>query len=485
MMFRFIIMSISLILLFFSLTCERKISPANPNQPPNTTLANIPKENDTLFALVTLHWDGEDYDGFISGFQYRYITKHIFAGDSVTQEWVNTTATSVTIPFESSDILNYQRFQVRAVDDKGDIDPEPAERKFYTVQTVFPVTDILIPTNDQQFFIIDQVTDWWEGVPLTFTASDQDGEVVEFAWRVDKGEWNWTMDTTLHIVPSFFQPLNGPHVISVTCRDNTNLVDPVGDSVTVLLIEPTFALDKLIIDETDEALFGGGLNAFRNRDDLVDSFYARIFGPADSWDFKSQGMPPKSLLGQYKLVIWHADNPYSNPTDVHKLPQYIRDIEDYLNVGGNFIMGGWRILKSFAQADPFPKVFEQGTFIHDYLHILEADESILIPTDFVGCNPWPNVTDTLYVDEDKLSQFPYFGKLGQINVMPRRAGFTEVMYVYANNISGLTTWRGEPVGIRYYGSVFNTIVLGFPMFFIRESDAQIMANQMLTSLGFH
>jgi len=482
---KFFSVFVGLLVLCFSIYCERETNPANPNQLPNTTLANIPKENDTLFALITLHWDGEDYDGFIAGFQYRYITQHILMGDSVVKDWISTTETSVTIPFESSDILNYQRFQVRAVDDKGQIDPEPAERWFYTVQTVFPETEILVPQNNQQFFVIEQITDWWEGVPLTYTALDEDGEVVEFAWRVDKGEWNWTADTSLHIDPSFFQPLGGPHTISVTSRDNTNLIDPVGDSITVNLIQPTFSIDKLIIDETNEALFTGGLNSYRNRDDLVDTFYTQIFGEADLWDYKSQGMPTKSVLGQYKLVIWHADNPYSNPTDVHKLPLHIEDVKDYLNVGGNFIMGGWRILKSFAQADEFPKTFEQGTFIHDYLHILEADESSLIPTDFVGCNPWPNVNDTLFVDEDKLSQFPYFGMLGQINVMPRRAGFTEVMYVYANRLSGLTTWRGEPVGIRYNGSVFNTIVLGFPMFFIRESDAQIMANQMLNSLGFH
>jgi hypothetical protein len=481
--------SIFLIFLMFYLeiSCERGTNPANPNQVPNTTLANIPKENDTLFALLTLHWDGEDYDGFISGYQYRYITHHIFMGDSVIFDWVNTTQTSVTIPFESSDLLNFQKFEVRAIDDKGAIDPEPAQRFFYTVQTVFPETEIEIPQNNQQFFVIDHVTDWWEGVPLTYTATDQDGEVVEYAWRVDDGDWTWTIDTSLYIHPSYFEPLDGPHKIAVISRDNTNLVDPVGDSITVVLVKPTFVKDKLIIDEIDEALFTGGLDDFYNRDDLVDSFYTRIFNTTETWDFKTSGMPPKSLLGQYKLIIWHADNPYSNPQDVHQLPAHIEDVKDYLHVGGDLIMGGWRILKSFAQADPFPKTFEQGTFIHDYLHIVEADESSSRP-DFVGCNPYPfppypELPDTLYIDTSKLADFPFNGKLYQINTMPRQAGFTEVMYVYANFITGIPTWRGQPVGLRYYGSVFDTIVLGFPMFFLKEEDARTMVSQMLTSLG--
>ena len=184
--------------------------------------------DDTLFALITLHWDGEDYDGFISGYQYRYITYHVFDGDSVVFDWITTRETSVTIPFESSDILNYQKFQVRAIDDQGMMDPEPAERRFYTVQTIFPETTILVPENEQQFFVIDQITDWWQGVPLQYNASDEDGEVVEYAWKVDNGEWNWTTDTTLFIDPSYFQPLSGMHKISVTSRDNTNLIDPVG-----------------------------------------------------------------------------------------------------------------------------------------------------------------------------------------------------------------------------------------------------------------
>ncbi len=469
-----ILLSISLFL-----SCERKTDVANPNIPPNTTLANIPMVNSRIFALATLHWDGEDDDGFIAGYQYRYITYHVGTQDSFKLDWVYTNKTSVTIPFESSDTLNLQTFQVRAVDDKGAPDPTPAEKKFYTFQTVFPKTEILVPEDKEQFFAIDQITDWWQGVPLSFKATDEDGEVVEYGWKIDDGDWNWTTDTSLYIDPSYFQPVEGEHKISVTSRDNTNLVDPKGDTKTVVLVKPTFDRRILIIDETDESLFSGPLKIFKDAD--VDSFYTRIFGTSDSWDFKKQGMPPKSELGHYKLVIWHADNPYSNPQDVHKLPANIEDVKDYLNVGGNLIMGGWRILKSFAQAESFPKTFNEGTFIHDYLHILEADESNVLP-DFTGCTGFNGFSDIL-IDPLKLKEFPYFGKLYQINVMPRRAGFTDVIYTYANDITGLPTWRGEPTGIRYYGTSFNTIVLGFPMFFIQEGDAKIMASEMLLSMG--
>ncbi|MBN1347771.1 fibronectin type III domain-containing protein [candidate division KSB1 bacterium] len=480
----FIPVMMGVLLILLLIRCDRTTSPMNPNIPPNTTLANIPVEEDTLFALVTLHWDGEDDDGFISGYEYRYITHHETVKDSLVQAWTYTKETSVTIPFESSDLLNYQKFQVRAVDNNNVADPSPAEKKFFTVQTIFPETQILTPRQNQQFFAIDHTTDWWFGVQLTFTAHDEDGEVVEFAWTVDNGEWNWTTDTTLFITPDNFETLGGDHVIHVTSRDNTNLIDPVGDSVKVKLVVPTFEKKLLIIDETVESKFPFGITS---KDADVDAFYTEIFAPDDTWDFQKQGMPAKELLGQYKLVLWHADNLYTYEGDVHKLPQHISDIMDYVNVGGDFIMSGWRILKSFAVRESFPKTFEEGSFIHDYLHIIQADESAPIP-DFTSAKGYGVFTD-IRVDSFKLSEsyltsIPVVG-LPYVNVMPLRAGFTEVIYRYQNDDNtGIPAHRMAACGLRYYGTSFNAVVLGFPMFFINKEDAQKMATQMLQSLGY-
>ncbi len=83
------------------ISCERETSPPNENLPPHTRMANIPRAGDTLFALLTLHWDGYDYDGFIAGYQYRYVTYHVGPGDSVVHDWRTTTESSLTIPFVS------------------------------------------------------------------------------------------------------------------------------------------------------------------------------------------------------------------------------------------------------------------------------------------------------------------------------------------------------------------------------------------------
>lgn len=470
-------------LLIFFQSCERATSPENPNLAPNTTLANIPVEDDTLFALITMHWDGEDNDGYIAKYQYRYTTHHLVMQDSVAFEWQETKETSLVIPFESSDLLNYQVFQVRAVDNFGEIDPTPAIRKFYTKQTFEPETEILYPANNQIFFAIEQATDWWQGIKLTLTARDRDleGGIVEYAWAVDDGEWNWTNDTTLFIGSEFFTPLEGSHKIKVTSRDNTNLIDPVGDVVTVKLIKPSFEKRILIVDETLESKFPLGVIA---NDDSVDNFYEELFNPDDHWDFEDKGMPGKEVLGQYQLLIWHADNAFTSDLDPHKLAEHIDDIMDYLNVGGDFIMSGWRILKSFAPRERFPKTFQPGTFIHDYLHINTADETPLVPSDFTGAVSFSGFS-RIRVDSLKLAEaFPYMGKLSQINIIPSPAGFTTRIYIYDNAADGLVEPRGHACGLRYYGTSFDAVVFGFPIYFIRKKDARILAEEILESLGY-
>lgn len=467
--------------------CERPTEPPNPNEPPNTTIANIPRDNDTLFALQTFHWDGEDNDGYVAAYQYRYVTYRLTMNDSVVQEWKDTKETSLTIAFFSDDELNRQVFQVRAVDNNGALDPSPAEKVIYTNKTIFPTTEIITPEPNSEYFAIAQVTDWWEGIELIYTARDQDegGGIVQYAWSVDNGDWHWTNDTLIYILPSEFSiPLSGTHIIRATSRDNTNLVDPVGDSVIVTLIQPAFTNRILIIDETNENNFPYGVVQPTDAD--VDSFYADIFGIRNSWDFKTKGMPPRDTLGKYQLVVWHADDlPSFEP---HKLPANIEIIKDYLNVGGKFFMSGWRILKSFAWNDPFPVAFPAGSFVHDYLHIINVDETVLAPGDCIGFYGVGNYYSDIKVDSTKLLDFPFVFPgswgLSQINLIIEPAGFTDKIYSYRNADNSIyVNYRGQACGLRYYGSSFDAVILGFPMFFINRDDAIIMINEIIQSLN--
>ena len=490
-----IILSLLLFLTIVLLVhCQKSTSPAAPNMPPTTTIYNVPSAGDTVFALVDLSWDGGDSDGFIKGYQYRYITyfswdmqDSVFS-DSVAQEWTFIDTTQQTIAFNSAQYLNLQRFQVRAVDNNDEVDPEPAEKIFFTTQTIPPQIEILAPQNKCESFALDHTTDWWEGIELSFEGSDADGEILEYGYSIDGQEWNWIEDTTLFITPDEFrEPLNGEHTIHVNARDNTFIINPTPDSVKIKLVVPTFDKDILIIDETSEPDFP---NSVKTTDAAVDSFYADLFGtnPEDSWDYlwhaarTVDNLPSYEYIGQYKTVIWHADNrPTSGP---HALANHVNYIKNYMNVGGNFVMSGWRILKSFAWDTDFPVTFEDTSFVKQYLHIERADETPYWPGDLVGADGMKGFSD-IDVDSTKLATFPFDGKLSVVNVMLRRSGFTDILYSYRNDqSSNLLEYRGKACGLLYTGTSFNAIILGFPMYFIKEEDAQIMAQEILDVINY-
>ncbi len=471
------------------LSCERPVAPENPDGPPDTRLANVPKEQDTVFALVSLSWTGGDNDGYVAGYQYRYFTYHLAPGSSTFWElydstaWHDTTGTGAVIAFNSTQALNMQRFLVRAIDNAGNPDPTPAERILYTLRTSPPITKILYPSNNGTLLVSPQVTDWWQGVLLVFKGTDPTGrgKIVDYAWSVDDGPWTWQTDTSIFITPDKIPgSLNGRHKLKVTSRNNTNLLDPVGDSVSVTLLIPSFSKNVIIIDETDE--FNNPFITWGIPDSVVDKFYADVFPGATEWDFKTRGMPPREILAEYKLIVWHADDvPASRP---HKIsdPANIEVFTDYLKVGGKFLMGGWRILKSFAYYNNFPFSFTPGTFVYDYLHIRGVTETDILG-DMTGAKGKTGSFSSIQVDSARLANFPYDGKLSQVNLITTMAGFTDILYSYENDLSSPNvTYRGRAVALRYYGTVFDAVVLGFPMYFIKKQDAQVMAQEILRSL---
>lgn len=464
--------------------CDRKVTPAGPNGPPSTTLANIPVDGDTLFALVHLEWDGGDYDGYIVGYEYKYTTHYLFREDSLVQDWQFTKETSLTIAFNSADILNKQYFQIRAVDSDGNVDPNPAKKMFYTIQTKPPVVEIKNPTEADEMFVINHVTDWWGGIKLEYTGYDDDGDIIEYAWSADDNDWNWTADTSIFITPDHFDtPLTGQHTISLIARDNTNITSTAAFTIKLKLIEPTFSKDIYIIDETNENEFP---SSARTTDAAVDSFYSELFDTEDGWDYeynaiRGNPLPSKEILGQYKMLVWHADNrPGTGPHEFNKYKDYFRD---YMNVGGDFFLSGWRVLRSFNFETVFPTTFQDTSFVHEYLHIVKADESPLYPGDFAGATGTFGLSH-IEVDTEKLSGFPYNGYLSEVNIVLQAAGFTEVLYRYRGPQNSQLTYIGLPCGLRYIGTSFNAVILGFPLYFISENDVNNMVNEILGKLEY-
>ena len=149
-----------------------------------------------------MQWDGGDDDGYVKGYEWKYTTTYASSGTEVDNDWEFTTETQLEIAFNSADSIgNYQVFQVRAVDDKNAVDPTPATKIFYTRQTVPPSIVIRKPYADGEFLVKQEVSDWFWGVPLLFSGTDEDGIILEYGISVDGEEYFWTEDTSLFLLP--------------------------------------------------------------------------------------------------------------------------------------------------------------------------------------------------------------------------------------------------------------------------------------------
>jgi len=454
--------------------CERKGSQIPyPNQPPETWLVNVPPENDSTsayFPLIQLAWNGGDNDGYVVGFYYRWNTYHIIKGDSIIRDFRYTTAYGDTIAFESSDRVNLQVVEVKAVDNEGAVDPTPAVRRFYTRQVEPPETEILWPADGSELFALDHTTDTWPGIVLCFRGSDTDGEVTAYSWKVDTGPWSdWSADTLVVIRPGCFDPpLHGQHTIAVKAKDNTEVEDPTPATVNITLAQMTFEKGILVLDETYDGR--GGRES--PSDGQVDEFYQQILNrPFDSWDFGEQGLPPKEILCQYRLLIWHSDDRIDRHVGENR--DYLAD---YLNAGGKLWLSGWNILSDLGDAG-FPVEYTYGDFPYDYLHLISADKSTSI--DFSGAEgvgSFPSIE----VDGGKLLPFRK-GRLHDVNVFEPGA-FAEEILLY-QSASRDPDFHGKPCAIKYSGTTYKVVFLGFPLFYIKQDQAAALAQEILRFLG--
>jgi hypothetical protein len=475
----------------FLFSCGKLFDPKSEkiNNPPNTTITNVPVENDTLYALATLQWDGEDEDGYIVSYQYRYTTYPLgnSFGDSIVHDWQETEENKLTIPFTSPDNLNRQYFRIRAIDNSGNIDPTPATKTVFTYRTTPPTTKILSPRTGTEYFATFQTNYWFPGVVVTISGEDKDGFIIEYAWSADDGDWHWvnSKDSVVTIKPEDFkQPITGEHTIKVRSKDDTYLVDPVGASITVDLVEPTFERDILILDDTREDVSLGHV-----ADNVHDDFYFEIFGHSNNYtieerNMKTRAFPALKILGRYKLIIWHSDD--------NKTPFYIKNTKamegllNYLHVGGDLILCGSRILEPwFPTPDPImglphPFYFESGSFVYDYLHIRVGELSDNLGT-FTGANGVGEFSD-VEIDTSKItSDFPYFGKPHLVQVVVEKGPFTREILTFQGNDTYAENW---PCAIRYYGDVYDIAYIGFPLWALKLDDAKNFAAQLLRSMGY-
>ncbi|WP_340105249.1 hypothetical protein [Rhodohalobacter sp. 8-1] len=111
----------------------------NENQPPNTSLTvdNIEvDEENRLSSRVNISWWGDDPDGYVDGYEYAI-------SDVSEDNWRFTTRTDSVfiLPISPGEDIENVLFAVRAIDNEGKRDPDPASIEF-PLRNSKPVTEL-------------------------------------------------------------------------------------------------------------------------------------------------------------------------------------------------------------------------------------------------------------------------------------------------------------------------------------------------------
>ena len=132
------------LLVLLAVACDSGISgEAFDNRPPDTQLSvrddslldNL-SEDDRLVSTVRITWTGDDPDGFVKGYEVRFLDQ---MGDieGVAWSFTETTDSLFLLLIRQGDRISDVVFEVRAVDDDGLADPTPA-RTIYPIQNSPP-----------------------------------------------------------------------------------------------------------------------------------------------------------------------------------------------------------------------------------------------------------------------------------------------------------------------------------------------------------
>lgn len=404
-------------------------------------------------------------------------------------------------------------------------------------------------SRDPQFCLPD-LTRIWRGLSFAWIGSDPDDDVfpLYFKWELQRrSDDQWVRRSKDWISASLDTPYNGNVVFTIDKTyyqttasfieygddiveknaDNGSLKnedyrlivwardaswgqsDPDTTNFTVLIpgwVDGS-AKKLLVIDETkhNDNWLGTPVNLFTEEE--VDTYYDNLFinnGLAKDTDFDvfefstgNEEPPTKQLLAQYEMVFWYNDdsqNKFASGIDYtgDNLPDVGFDevMADYMSVGGNVILSGWRMLPAFPSCNGcIQSFFAAGDPEFDYFHIVEyqEDDSPAQTGDFIGVRSRPpfDLPD-IDVDQTKIEDHILFNFQGDgSRALPAVAVYYpaqifqdpfeyEVYYRYRSRTGStfLDNFDAVPA-MSFKTDTFNSAMISFPLFWMDNSQDRV------------
>ena len=324
-----------------------------PNLPPQTQLFvqydaadGVPH---TVYHVARLHWFGSDPDGFVQGYDIRFIWP---LGDP-NPAWTRTTLTDSLFVIPDTTGLSNPTFQVRAVDNKGLADPQPPQQAF-SFSNLAPTVSFVDPPNLNEVTFATQTLDW--------VGIDDDGDAGLLSYRV----WLEGNEANPHVLTNneFTLP-SSDFLVGGRLRAGLDTatvfvqaVDPGGRVSNIASVtwrvrdaapSPAQRARLLLID--DDTSPGADPSNF-------DNFYnAAVTGsgiPAGSWSVQRLNSgrafrSSKDLEQSFKLfdaVVWYRGaTSYFSDRDT-LLPRHSEAVGAYLDAGGKVFLESYDLIAS-------------------------------------------------------------------------------------------------------------------------------------------
>lgn len=359
-----------------------------PNQEPETTLW-VSGELDTVKHTAHFFWDGQDVDGVVTGFEFKFIFQPGAepAGYDSTVWFFTADTDSLFVVFAPSGV-DFPSFVIRAIDDQGARDPTPARQQFKLSNQAPSVVFTVFP-SDTTFPV----------ATLGWMASDPDGNINNASYRVwiegKEDQAEIITGTTHSFLPALFEDASGvlvagPRKAFVTAIDDGGRMS-LPDSFVWFVKLPLGSV--LLVDDLPSSVPGAS---------TFDSFYRGVFdtrlgaGTYTTLDLE-QGSPFRSQADVRETflffddVFWYSEiNPDLSPS----LALIEDGIRSQLDAGKDIYISSTRLVGTDgALGDLFVQEVLGATRLHMNNHglpfslDLESNFSLKNGSFFVGGTP--------------------------------------------------------------------------------------------------
>jgi hypothetical protein len=452
---------IGLVALVFLAGCSKDLGRPYPNSPPETGVF-VEGTLDTVSYAVKLYWWGQDTDGEVTGFYYKWTCADTAA--SPDTNWVFTTEKNGEFILPAPDGFALQTFWVKAVDNTGEEDPSPARQDF-PMRNEMP--SVALVGSSLPDTTLPAVTFVWNG-----TDPDGDNTIAYYMVWLDGQESDPLIvvgqDTTMG--PDYIDSY-GNRTLYIRAVDEAQGASGT-DSHTWYVVAPVG--NVLLVDDVPETVPGAAATDVFYRsllDSLVPGAQYTVFDVASQGTFRS-AKEVSLILPLFQQVVWYGD---TRPTPSAALVTGESGIGEFLEGGGNIFLDGIALVGDDGS-------FSYG-FAADYLGIDSLRTRYIDHTDPSSTN-FDLLHGTIIRANDALGldSIRVFGIYSGCEVMYPSADAQTLFYLPPGTYSGQT--ENYYIGVLMQEPTYSSVCLTFP---IRRCDGLANARQevakLLTILG--